>query len=162
MNFTGQDNKCRVHGGCLGNDVSPGRVARVGGNDSHYVIIRNFVSCLSCLALGTARPNGKRPGKGNPSCVILGSIDGMNGTVPILGRCGDTLYLLSGSSTKERTFRRVTRTKYPIESGSSYCQRCGSLGSCLLNEGVTRRGGASRRRRATPGLVRGPTGGRSN
>lgn len=147
VTFPGVSNKCRVHGQCFGNYVTPGRVSRVERSkrpEGTYCIFRKFVSCLSFLAL-ELRDYPRSPSFSERSCVILGSITGISGTLCPLNDCRHVRYFLSGSHTKVRTLRRVEGRCSGTEcvhSTSRVCNKYGSLGRCL--RGQTRAGGRTR------------------
>lgn len=149
LTFGGSSKNCRLHGPRFGNDAS-GSVARVERGkrpESAYFIFRNFVSCLSFLALQVGGCPAV-PNLSERSCIVLGSATGIPGTVSMLFPCGHVRYVLSGSRTKFQTARTVTlRCSCHIHSFSSGCENCSSLGSCLYNEGRRRGGDADRTRR---------------
>lgn len=139
MTFPGGESNCRLHGPCCGNYLNRGSVSLVRSRRikirSEYYVFRKFVSFLSCGAL-RGQNSGivyvRRP----YSCVILGSVDDLKGYVRQLTYCATVRYCLSGSRTKAITTRAVVSYCRGETVGRSVeCTRCGSIGSCLVNEG---------------------------
>lgn len=139
LTFNGTTNKCRIHGPCCGNYVQYGSVSIVERSRNrargHIYIFRNFVSFLSCLALG--RTNSSAIYVSTPySCLIVGSIGGLGGTLRRLRICRRVRYCLSGSLTKRGARRAVTNVcNKHMHGRTPHCHRCGSLGSCLHKGG---------------------------
>ncbi len=165
INFPGVTNNCRLHGHCFGKYVTPGSVARVqrrNGRQTIYCLFRNFVSCLSFLAVQMGG-GPRRPHAGRRSCVMLGSIAGLSGTRRLLHPCSQVKYFLSGSRTKRETCRGLGGVfKGELRSVSRRCGRRGSLRSCLYRQGRTGRTRGGSRIRSTVQVPRPRPGGGQN